>query len=124
MKLTTDNVFLVDAIGALLSTLLLGVVLVHFELYIGMPQSVLFPLAFVAALFTLYSGICHFFVKANWKPYLRIIAIANALYCLASIIVVAYHYEQLTTLGVFYFLGEFAIISIIVTSEYKLIKKG
>lgn len=124
MKLSSDNVFLIDAIGALLSTLLLGVVLVQFEPYIGMPQSALFPLAFVAALFTIYSGICHFFVNSKWKPCLRIIAIANALYCFASIIVVTYHYEQLTTLGMIYFLGEFAVISIIVTAEYKLIKKS
>lgn len=124
LKLSANNVFLIDAIGALLSTLMLGVVLVHFESYIGMPESALCPLAFVAALFTIYSGICHFIVNSKWKPCLRIIAMANALYCFASIIVVTYHYEQLTTLGMIYFLGEFAVISIIVTAEYKLIKRA
>jgi hypothetical protein len=43
--LKPKTLFLIDAIGAVLSTVLLGIVLVAFEKYIGMPTNVLYALA-------------------------------------------------------------------------------
>lgn len=124
MLFSPKKTFLLDAIGAVLSTLLLGVVLVHFESYIGMPLNVLYPLAAVAGVFAVYSFSCYFFLKTNWKPYMRNIAIANSIYCLASIILVIIHFDLLTTLGIIYFISEFLILILIILTEFKTIKKS
>lgn len=121
MTRNPKNLFFIDGTAAMLSVLLLGVVLVHFESYIGMPISILYSLAVMAAVFTIYSFSCYFFIKKNWEIYLRIIAIANSLYCITSIIVMVYYFDLLTTLGIIYFLGEFAIIILIVRMEIKVI---
>jgi hypothetical protein len=116
------NIFLLDAFGAALSAVLLSFVLVIFEPYFGMPAAVLYQLGVIAGVFTIYSFSCYLLVHDNWQFYLRIIAIANSLYGLASIVLVVYHSSLLTTLGYAYFLGEIAVLAIIIYIEFKTIK--
>lgn len=114
------NIFLFDGLGALLSALLTGVVLMYFNDSFGMPQEVLIPLAGVACLFAIYSLACHFNAPAKWQPFLRFIAISNTIYCLVSIGFMVYHFEQLTSLGITYFVLEAVVIGTLVFIELKL----
>jgi hypothetical protein len=114
--------FLVDSVGALLTTLSLFVVLRTFHELIGMPLSVLTYLSVLSACFCLYSAACFLFLKRHWVPFIRVIGIANLLYCVLTLTLVLVYYPQLTTLGVAYFLGEIMIVGILVFIELEVAK--
>ncbi len=113
------QLFLLDAIGAVLSAFFLGVVLVKLESHIGMPRKVLYGLALPACFFAIYSFFCYFRIKKNWKPFLIGIAILNSIYCIISIVTVYFHYQTLTKLGLTYFILELAIVLIVIIIEFK-----
>ncbi|MEP1095400.1 MAG: hypothetical protein ABJG78_09840 [Cyclobacteriaceae bacterium] len=115
--------FLLDGVGAFLSAILLGVVLVQFESVFGMPKPTLYFLALFPCIFLLYDLWCYFQIKRNGGIYIKVIAIANLLYCCLSIGLVVYHFQQLTQLGLIYFLLEFVIILFLVRIELKIAAK-
>lgn len=123
LKNNPKQIFLIDALGALLTTFLLFGVLTRLEQYIGMPSKALYILAGIAFCLFIYSIICYRFIKSNWKPYLRIIIICNIIYSLISIGLVYLNYKTLTELGFVYFTLEITIIATIVIVEYKLYRK-
>lgn len=104
------KLFLIDGFGALLSAFLLGFVLVRFESIFGMPAEALYILAALPCIFAVYDFSCYFLVKRNGPLFLRLIAIANLLYCCISIGFVLHHQSALTTLGWVYFLLELIIV--------------
>jgi hypothetical protein len=53
MSVTPKQLFLIDNLGGLLSTLLLGVVLVRFKTAFGMPLHVLYTLSCIACVYVL-----------------------------------------------------------------------
>lgn len=120
IKITPTNLFLLDALGALISAFLLSFVLVKLKSIIGMPVEVLYILAAVPAVFALYSFSCFFFVRERWRPFLKLIAIANSVYCLVSLAMIFYHYEELTKLGIAYFLVEIVIVLLLVGVEWRV----
>ena len=111
--------FLIDGIGAVISTIMLGYVLIKYQEYIGMPESTLRLLAGIAKLFALYSFICFFLTPKNWSQSLRWIAIANTLFCLLTLILVIINFSSLSLLGLSYFLVEMLIILLLVRFEFK-----
>jgi hypothetical protein len=114
--------FLVDSVGALLTTLSLFVVLRTFHELIGMPLSVLTYLSILSACFCLYSAACFLFLKRNWVPFIRVIGIANLLYCVLTMTLVLVYFHQLTAFGIAYFLGEIMIVGFIVYIELQVAK--
>ena len=112
------KLLLVDGMGALLSTLLL-LLIAYWQPFFGMPAEVIYRLIPVTTLFTIYSLSCYFLTFANWKPYLRIIAIANILYCCVTLGLVLYFFKQLTLLGMAYFLSEKVIVILLALFELK-----
>ncbi len=115
------QLFLLDGIGALVTAICLGFLLVKFESLFGMPKQVLYYLAAVACIFACYSLFCSFRLPQNWKPFLKIIAIANLIYCLTTAILVFQFQQELTMLGKLYFMGEIAIILFLVSIELKTV---
>ncbi|SNT28287.1 hypothetical protein SAMN05421640_3163 [Ekhidna lutea] len=113
------KLFLIDSIGAILSAILLGYVLVEFQSLIGMPEDILKVLAGIASLFFLYSISCFLVNPMNAETRLRTIAIANLLYCLATLILIIIYFDQLTLLGLSYFLLEIIIIVAIARLELR-----
>ena len=105
------NIFLIDGIGALLTALLLFFMLRNFNTFFGLSKSVLKDLSLLALVFSFYSISCYLLVNNNWKSFLKIICTANILYCLLTIGILFYHYDNITILGIAYFLGEIAIIT-------------
>ncbi len=109
--------FLIDGLGAFLTSFLLFVVLRNFEPYFGMPGTALTYLAAIALGFCMYSMACFLFLKKSWVPFIKAIALANLLYCVLTIWLVVANYDHLTMLGRAYFFGEFIVIVTLVYIE-------
>jgi hypothetical protein len=120
-EINPNRVFLVDAIGALLTTFFLFGILAQFESFFGMPSKTLYLLSGIAFCLFIYSITCHLLIAENWKPYLKIIIICNIIYGLLSIGFVNIHFEKITEFGIAYFVAEIIIIGIIVFLEYKIL---
>lgn len=121
--LNTKKLLLIDAIGALLSALLLTVVLTRFESAFGMPKKVSYLLGLIAFIFAAYSLLSYVLTRTIWKAYLRIIAFSNLVYCCVTIGVVIYFKNELTSLGFIYFLAEIGIIVILANFELNVSSK-
>ena len=119
LKTNPKRIFLIDAFGALLTTILLFGILAQLEQYFGMPKNILYLLSGIALCLFIYSISCHLLIKSNWKPFLRILIICNLLYSLVSLVIIIKHSEKLTELGWTYFILELIVIGIIVIVEYK-----
>jgi hypothetical protein len=113
------KVFLLDAAGALLTTLSLSVVLVQLRSYFGMPIDTLYLLSGVAFLFFIYSLSCHFLCKENWRSFLVGIIVLNTLYGTLSIAMLVIHSAILTTADYVYFVIELIAIGFIIFLECK-----
>ncbi len=111
--------FLLDGLGALLSTLCLGLILPAWQPLFGMPREILWILAAIAAVFASYSLLCYWLLKRNHQAFLRLITLANALYACLSLALVIVHFPQLTPLGIAYFSLELFILAILITIEYR-----
>ncbi|MEO9485114.1 MAG: hypothetical protein ABJG47_16760 [Ekhidna sp.] len=106
-----------DGLGALVSTVFLGVILVRLKDIIGMPPAILYLLACLALLFAAYSLTCYY-LKSSDKKYLRIIAVINTCYCLLTLGLIISFFESLTFLGLSYFVIEMIIILTLVRLEW------
>lgn len=123
---TTMNpkkLFLLDGFGALLSAFLLGVILTRFENTFGMPANALYFLAFLPCIFALYDFSCYLKLAKNQGSFLRVIAMANLVYCCISIGLMIQHFSSLTPLGLSYFVVEIAIIIFLAFIELKTAAK-
>lgn len=117
------QIFLIDGFGALASAFSLGIVLVIFENHFGMPRNVLYILAAVACLFAIYSFSCALRMPKKWQPFLKAIALANFIYCCATLFLLFYFYQHLTVLGITYFVLEIMVILILIKIEFYLANK-
>jgi len=115
-----DTIFLTDGLGALLTAFFLGGVLARWEAFFGMPKSVLYPLAAVGLLLAAYSLGCHFFKVKRRRSFLLGIAMANLVYCLVSLALVALFFERLTVWGVVYFVLEVCVVGVLAGIEIRL----
>ena len=104
------TLFLIDSIGALLTTFSLFVILRNFNEYFGIPKTTLTYLSTIAACLCIYSTTCFFFLKDNWTPFIIGISIANLLYCILTIGLITFNYPLLTFIGTTYFLAEIIIV--------------
>jgi hypothetical protein len=119
MILNPGKLLLIDGAGALLSAFLLGVVLVKFENIFGMPLKALCFLSTIACIFAAYSFTSYLLIKKNRKPYLKIIAFANLMYCCLTLGLIFYYNNELTNWGLLCFLCELAVIMILVIIELR-----
>lgn len=104
------TLFLVDSIGAFLTAFNLFVIVRHVNEYFGMPQRELSVLSLIAICFSVYSAACFLFVKGELKPFIRIIGVANLIYCLLTIGLLIKYFPAMTIIGNIYFLIEIVII--------------
>jgi hypothetical protein len=113
------SIFLIDGLGALLSTLLL-LVIAYFEGVFGMPKNALYGLVPVTTTFAVFSLGSYLLSPTNWKRYLALIAIANILYCCLTLALLLYFFRKLTTLGIAYFFIEIVVILLLSRIELRL----
>jgi hypothetical protein len=118
-KLQPKTIFLIDGMGALVSAVLLGLVLTRLETFFGLPKNVLYVLAGIALLLAVYSLSNAFMQQINPSRRLKLIAVANLLYCLLTVVLLFIFYPQLTIFDVYYFMGELLIILSLASLELK-----
>lgn len=111
------TLFLIDGLGALLTAFMSGVILERWQPLFGMPERVLYILAAIALVFSAYSLINYWRFGGRWRVFMRGIALANLLYCIATIFLVILFREQLTGLGIAYFIIEAIVVLILVRLE-------
>ena len=116
-------VFLIDAIGALLSALFIFIILNYFENQIGLPAKTLIFLIIIAIVLSIFSFCCYLFQNNNLKQNLKVISRANILYCILTIFTLFAYRQVITKLGLLYFIFEIFIIFLIVKVELKTIYK-
>jgi hypothetical protein len=109
------TLFLIDGLGAALTTLCLF--LGHQYGYFGMPAYILKYLLLIGLFYCAYSMSCYFWLKNHWTLFLRIISVANFLYCILTMSLMYSFYEDLTPMGLIYFLGEILLILFLVGVE-------
>ncbi|WP_073485300.1 MULTISPECIES: hypothetical protein [unclassified Flavobacterium] len=117
------NIFLLDGFGALLTAVLLFFVLRTFNSFFGLSKITLVYLSLIAFIFFIYSSVCFFLAKNNWKLYLKIICTANILYCILTFGILIYNFQSISIFGIAYFLGEIVVIGGLVFLEIKTIKQ-
>ena len=117
-------IFLVDAVGALLSTLLLCFLVAPFPNLFGMPRQVCYALAVPAAVFTIYSFCCFLYEPKNGRQFLIGILIANGLYACVSLVLMLTTWNQLTPLGIAYFTGEILVLFLLMRFEGFVLQKS
>ena len=111
------TLFLVDGLGAALTTFFLYMILRNFYAYFGMPKYILTYLSLIALVFCIYSTTCFFLLKRNWTPFIRVISIANLIYCVLTMVFLYIYFNELTKLGLTYFFIEIVIIIALVYIE-------
>lgn len=114
------TLFLIDGIGAVVSTLCL-MLLLYCKDFSGMPVTYLTVFVMIGSALTVFSSYCYFRNPVNPKKFLRIIVIANAAYCLLTAFSVVMNAGQLTTFGLLYFIAEIMIIAIVISVETKAV---
>lgn len=107
---STRQLFLLDACGATLSTLLHGVALPRTVAYHGMPTLILYPLAAIALAFAIYGVSCYVVQPRNWRRYLNILAWLNQAYVVLTLITVILFSPLLTMIGYSYFFIEMIVV--------------
>ncbi|KAB1159385.1 hypothetical protein F7018_03475 [Tenacibaculum aiptasiae] len=114
------KLFLIDGFGAILSSFMLGVVLVRFEALFGIPSSVLYILAIVPLFFTLYDIYSFKQKYSKTGVLLKGIAILNLLYFCISLGFAVYHFHLITYIGWLYILTEITIILLLAFAEFSV----
>ena len=117
--LSAKQLLFVDGIGAVVSAVMLGLVLPHFQRHIGMPITELYLLASLPIAFAVIDFYWLLFRKGNERAGLLLIAFANMAYSLLSMLLVIVNFELLTALGLSYFVIELLLLAALVAFELK-----
>lgn len=117
-------IFLIDAFGALLTSLLLFLVLAQLEGYFAMPKYALYSLAGMAFMLFIYSLTCHLYAQSKWKKLLKSLMVFNFSYLIISIGLLIIHFNDLNSLDLIYFIGEFMVIGALIRVEYKTLSRN
>lgn len=117
------TIFLFDSIGAFISAFCLLIISRFYSNYFGINPSTLQLLIILPIVFCIYSACCYLLIKRSYKPFILIIAIANFLYCLITLVLMFTLYSELTILGLSYFVVELMIIGIIIYLEFDISTK-
>ncbi|MDP4709713.1 MAG: hypothetical protein NWS63_00825, partial [Saprospiraceae bacterium] len=94
-----------------------GLVLTRWEPVFGMPTRVLYVLAAIACVFAFYSFLCFLRKPKNWRPYLKMIAVANLMYACLTLGLVIFLYSQLSIFGLAYFGLELVVVVLLAITE-------
>ena len=122
MELSRTNIFLLDAIGALISAISLGIILPLLQSHIGLDKDLLYILAGIAILFACCSLCSHYLKPIKWRLFLRIIIIANISYGLLTLSLVLYKYQTVGPIGKLYFILELIVLTLIISLEIRVLR--
>lgn len=118
------TLFLIDSLGAFSTAFFLFVIMRQLNEYFGMPKIVLTYLSAIACCFCIYSTICFIFIKGYAVPFIRIIAVANLLYCILIIGLLIKYFPLLTIVGRVYFVIEIIVIYMLGYVELSVVARS
>lgn len=122
-SVTPKKLFLIDGLGVLISAFLLGIILVRFESFFGIPARALYILAVIPVAFAVYDLYAYYRVHKNAANWLKGIAFLNLLYCAISIGFAIFHHQQIKTVGWLYLSIEIFVVICLVIFELKVARK-
>lgn len=117
------KMFVVDGLGALFSAFMLGIVLVQFHSFFGIPTQTLYILASVALVLASLDFYFYRSTKINPSKAIQTIAILNLLYLGLSLSLGIYHAKLISIYGWLYLVAEMLILLLLVGFELKLARK-
>ncbi|MHA7128479.1 hypothetical protein [Algoriphagus namhaensis] len=116
-SISPEKWFLLDGLGAMLTALITGFVLIPWQSYIGMPEPVLKFLAVTASVYMSFSLSCFFIRPQSWWIYLKGIAGANVTYGLLLVGLLIYYFDFIQAFGWIYFMGEILLLWVLAHFE-------
>ncbi len=119
--LNKKNIFILDAVGALISAACLGIVLPMMQNWVGLPVTTLYFLSMFPMLFAVYSLSCFYYVDHANPKWLNIISTLNTLYCILTFSILCFHWNDVQNFGALYFISEIIIVLWVVAVERKII---
>lgn len=111
---------LLDAAGASMSALGLGVLLPALHPWVGLPVAWLRGLAGVALVLCVIGLASWSLARPRWRGPLRGLALANASYAVGTALLLVIHRQQLEVLGWIYFGLELAVLVWLVRFEWRM----
>lgn len=115
--------FRIDALGALLSAIILGLIMPAFQSFFGIPFKVLYILAGLPLLLVLYDLVALKAKEKNQLTMLKGIALLNVLYSLISILLAVWHFNAIRFWGRAYLLGEIIVVLLLAAYEWFLAQR-
>ena len=104
--MAVKQIFLIDALGAAVSVVLMVLILPAFQLWHGMPMDALLVCGVWATVSLVYSTSCFALANLHQSKWLQGIMWMNTAYCGFTVFLISSHFQALTLLGVVYFLTE------------------
>ena len=123
-KLNSRSIFLLDGIGAVVSVLLLGGVLPVVQPWIGMPLRALYLLALIPVFYGMYSFGCYRLADHSNPRWLQVVMVANLLYCVLTMSLLVRFFDELTALGMAWFIIDALVILGVVALEGWVLRQG
>lgn len=117
------RLFLIDGVGAVISVILLGIVLVEFEQIFGIPRQILYFLAIFPCIYAIYDFFCLAKEPIRIGAFLKAIAVMNLCYSFLSVGLAIYRYGDLTIFGWIFIVLENLTVVTLAYVEYKVAKK-
>jgi hypothetical protein len=108
--MTVKQIFFIDASGAAVSVILMGLILPAVQLWHGMPMHALFACGIWATVSLIYSTGCFGWADLEKPKWLQGIMFLNTAYCGFTFFLVISHRHALSLLGFAYFLAEILVI--------------
>ncbi|TGL19103.1 hypothetical protein EHQ46_15000 [Leptospira yanagawae] len=118
------TVFFLDAFGASISLFVLFAVIVPFQHIFGMPMDALYNLGIFAGVLFFYSNTCFIQKPKQWKLFLVGVIIGNLSYCGLSMFFLIQYWNEIQTIGAYYFIWEKIVILAIVSYEGYILTKS
>ena len=112
-----NRLFLNDALGALLTACIHGFILTRITQVTGIPKEPVFILSLCALTYAVYSAACYFLKPKNWQFWMRVIAIANICFCIATASLMFYYRSEISFIAVVFFVSEILLILVIASME-------
>lgn len=110
--------FVADGVGAIVTAAAVGLVLPALPGVVGMPVAVLRTLGAVASGFALWSLTCAAILPQYWPWCLRVVAVLNAGYCVATAACLVRFGSELRALDLVYFPLEIVVVAGLAAIEW------
>jgi len=110
INIQPKRLFIIDGIGALISAISLGYIMIVFNSIFGLPKNVLYLLATIPLFFLVFDMFAYYWGNEKIGWYLKIIVFLNVGYCILSLGLLSYHFSVLTKWAMIYFVVEICIV--------------